>query len=338
MEIALVLRPLAVLSLLFAAFSGQAQALQEKPAIESLEPPRVRTIQQPRELPELAPLTEPNRPQGIQSPGVVLKYAPGTVFYVDATSLALRTGPKRDAILVHYLPKDTRVVAVEDVIASVSERIGSRDGAWIYVQHGEHKGYAFDAFLVAAPPSMQESLDWLCEPGVRVGPITAKTTIEDLRAFFGESNVRDATIPLGEGATERGTVIFAEDDERRLFVRWKYQKISPKSVILEGTRWRTTKGIGIGSRLSELLLANEAPISFAGFGWDYAGFVMSWRGGALESDHTLRDKVTLFLAPEKPYLPADYDALQGDREFSSELPEASRLNLRVSAMTIVLDE
>ena len=150
--------------------------------------------------------------------------------------------------------------------------------------------------------------------------------------------MRDALIPIGEGKTERGTVIFSEDPERRLFVQWKYQKVSPKAVIIEGTRWRTTKGIGIGSRLSEVLRANQAPISFAGFGWDYAGYVMSWRGGALEKDHTLRDDISLFLSPQQPYLPGDFEALQGDREFSSDLPEASKLNLHVSAMTIMLHD
>ncbi len=292
-------------------------------------------LEELEELEELVPLEEPALEPVVTQ--LWLKYPAGTVFYVDASSLALRTGPKRDAILVHYMPRETRVVAMEDVIDSVAETIGSRDGHWIFVRQGEHEGYVFDPFLVKAPPSMLESLDWLCEPGKRVGPITSKTTLEELMSFFGESNVREARIPTGEGKTERGTVIFPQDAEGRLFIQWKYQNVSPLSVIVEGKRWRTTKGIGIGSRLSEIVRANGGPVSFAGFGWDYSGYVMSWRGGALETDHVLREQMSLFLAPEQPYLPADFEAIQGDREFSSELPETEKLNLHVNAMTIMLD-
>lgn len=314
------------------------------PEAESTQGPEVTPPgQSPNELlealeptPLLEPITGEPAPR-LEMPKLWLKYPPGTVFYVDASSLALRTGPKRDAILVHYMPRDSRVVTIEDVIDSVPESVASREGHWIFVRQGEHQGYVFDAFLAQAPPSMLDSLDWLCEPGKRVGPITSKTTVEELMSFFGEGNVREAVIPIGEGKTERGTVIFPEDPERRLFIQWKYHNVSPRSVIVEGTRWRTTKGFGMGSRLSEILRANEGPISFAGFGWEYAGYVMNWRGGALEADHVLRDQISLFLKPEQPYLPADFKAVQGDREFSSDLPEASKLNLHVNAMTIMLD-
>lgn len=296
--------------------------------------------EEPLEELELVPLLEPITAEPVPEPETQklwLKYPPGMVFYVDASSLALRTGPKRNAVLVHYMPRESRIVVLEDVIDSVPETLGSREGHWIYVRQGEHKGYVFDPFLAQAPPSMLESLDWLCEPGKRVGPITSKTTVEELMSFFGESNVQEALIPTGDGKTERGTVVFPEDPEGRLFIQWKYHNVSPSSVIVEGTRWRTTKGFGIGSRLSEILRANGGPISFAGFGWEYAGYVMSWRGGALEADHVLREQISLFLAPEQPYLPADFEAIQGDREFSSEQPETEMLNLHVNAMTIMLD-
>ena len=55
-----------------------------------------------------------------------------------------------------------------------------------------------------------------------------------------------------------------------------------------------------------------------------------------EADHRLRDAISLFLAPEQPYLPADFRALQGDREFSSEQPESEKVNLHGKGMTIML--
>ncbi len=314
----------------------ELEPAEEIGELETLEPP-----DQAKELETLeppGPANELETPESIETPKTWLKYPPGTVLYVNASSLALRKGPRRDATLVHFMPSETRVVAIEDVIDSVPEKVGSREGHWVFMRQGQHEGYVFDAYLVQAPPSMDESLDWLCEPGKRVGPITAKTTLEELMSFFGEANVREARIPLQEGEAERGTVIFSEDPERRLFIRWKYHNVSPSSVIVEGKRWHTTKGFGIGSRLSEIVRANDGPVSFAGFGWDYAGYVMSWRGGTLEADHRLRDDISIFLAPEQPYLPADFQALQGDREFSSEQPEAAKLNLHVNAMTIMLHE
>ena len=327
--------------LIVAAGLAQAQAGDEPeglPEAESLRGAEIAPAEDALEALELAPLLEPIEAEPAPAAERWLKYPAGTVLYVDASSLGLRTGPKRDAILVHYMPNETRVVTMDDVIDSVPETIGSREGHWIFVRQGQHEGYVFDGYLARVRSSMNDSIDWICEPGKRVGPITSKTTLEEMMSFFGESNVGDALIPQGDGKTVRGTVIFSEDPERRLFIEWKYHNVSPSAVIVEGKRWRTTKGFGVGSRLSEIVKANEGPISFAGFGWDYAGYIMSWRGGALEADHRLRDTISLFLAPEQPYLPSDFEALQGDREFSSEQPESTKLNLHVKAMTILLNE
>ncbi len=44
----------------------------------------------------------------------------------------------------------------------------------------------------------------------------------------------------------------------------------------------------------------------------------------------------VYVAPEKPYSASDYEAMQGEKEFSSTMPEAEGLNLKVSGMTIFL--
>lgn len=307
---------------------GQIEPLEEPAGAGELLP-----LEPAEPLPGLEPAQQTPQPQ-VTEP----IYAPGTVLYVDASSLALRSGPKRDAMLVHYMPRNARVEVIEDVMNPVPDKIGSKEGHWVYVRHGNHKGYAFDPYLVPAPPALEETLDWTCVPGKRVGPIDAETTHEDLVAAFGEPNVGDANIPVGDGEYEPGTVIFSDSPDKRVFVQWEIPRQKPHSVIIEGTRWKTTKGIGIGTRLSEILEANDAPISFAGFGWDYAGYVMSWRGGALEQDHILGEDISLFLAPKQPYLPSDFEALQGEREFSSDMPEAGKLNLYVKAMTVYLHE
>ena len=61
---------------------------------------------------------------------------------------------------------------------------------------------------------------------------------------------------------------------------------------------------------------------------------MGW--GVLENTHPLRKSMLVYVAPEKPYSASDYEAMQGEKEFSSTMPEAEGLNLKVSGMTIFL--
>ncbi len=308
-------------AILFVTLTILAQAQPADDVIEPLEVPQSVQVA----APPVAPVEKP-----------AAKFARGTVLYVNATSLALRSGPRRDTTLIHYMPQNTKVTVLDPGEGPVADKIGDKPGQWIQVQHESHTGYAFDAFLIAAPPTLETSLDFTCIPGKSVGPISAKTTYADIVAIFGSANVGDATIPLGEGKSEAGTVIFADSPDKRLFIQWATPKQKPHSIIIEGTRWKTAAGIGIGTPLSEIVKANEGPFTFAGFGWDYAGYVISWKNGRLESDHALGEGVSLFLAPAPPYLPADFDSVQGDKEFSSDLPQAGKLNLRVKAITIQL--
>lgn len=280
------------------------------------------------------PATSPAEP----APPAANTFPPGTTLFVNASSLALRSEPRRDSTLIHYMPRDAKVYVVKGDIDPVPDRIGDTDGHWIYVQHTTHYGWTFDAFLAGAPPTLEENLDWACVPGKRVGPITATTTFEELVSTFGQTNVGEAKIPVADGKFEAGAVVFPESPEKRLFIQWAYPNKSVHSVIVEGSRWKTPAGIGIRTRLADIVQANGGPFSFAGFEWDYSGYIMSWKGGLLERDHVLGDTLFIYLAPQPPYLPSDYDALRGDKEFSSDMPEAGKLNLSVRAMTVLLRE
>ncbi len=263
-------------------------------------------------------------------------FAPGTEAFVEATSLALRAAPGRDGTLIHYMPHDARVRVVQGDMAPVADNVGGEQGYWVYVQHASNYGWTFDKFLSAVPTALDENLDWVAVPGARVGPIKVDTTIEQLKSIFGQANVGEAKIPVEEGRFETGTVVFADSPERRLFIQWAYPNKRIHSVIVEGSRWKTPAGIGIGTRLSDMVRANGAPVAFAGFEWQYSGYIMSWNGGLLDRDHRLGEGIYIYLAPRPPYLPSDYDALRGDKEFSSEMPEANKLNISVRAMTILM--
>lgn len=315
----------AVCALLLATFITTTTATAQ---LEPLEPTET-----------LEPLTaQPDTPSRLLQSKAKANFVPGTRLYVNATSLALRNAPRVDANLIHYIQKDELITALDDGAEPVALEIGGKKGQWLYVQHGQHKGYVFDAYLKPEPASLSESIDFICIPGQRVGPITAETTLEDLQNELGEVNFSMARIPIGEGEFEEGTAIFPGDKQKQVIVQWAVPNVKPKAVIIAGTQWRTQSGIGIGVPLSTLVQINQAPVSFAGFGWDYAGFVTSWRGGKLESTDTLRTKLLAYLAPTQPYLPTDFEALSGDSEFSSSTPEAQKLNLKVSSMTVMISE
>ena len=264
------------------------------------------------------------------------RYEPGTELFVTASSLAFRKGPRRDAMLFRYLKRNTKVVTLYDVLDPVLFSVDGLHGEWVYVQEGNHKGYLFNGYLASVPPSLEILMDWKCVPGERVGPISYETPYTLLEAIFGKANLSEDKFPLGEGEYEPGTAVYPGDPEKMLLIQWEVYHEVPQAVLILGSKWKTPGGIALGTRLSTLVSMNGGPVSFAGFAWDYEGFVMSWRGGALEEDHPLRSGITLNLTPQKPYLLSDYEQVKGDNEFSSDHEATSKLNLEVGSMTVMI--
>ena len=185
---------------------------------------------------------------------------------------------------------------------------------------------------------------WTIAPDGKSGSITEKTTEADLRAMYGEPNVRDDKIDLGEGAFESGTVLFPEDPMKRIELLWTDAegKRFPKSVFVGGIAngafidksvWHTTFGITLGTTLFDLERINRKPFRLAGFGWDYSGTVLSWDGGALEAIFGSggSKKVFVRLTNAEP-APPEYRAVLGDRNFSSGHPAMQKINPHVYQM------
>jgi hypothetical protein len=314
---------------------GQIQALEPQDSLPALEPVEPQEIQAPKAPDTPAPIAATAEPLNLSNP----QFVPGTYAYVNATSLALRTGPEKSAALIHYIEKDAVVTVLTDVITPVPLTIGDKSGFWIYIQHNDHKGYVFDAFLATAPPNLKDTLDVVCVPGQKVGAITSQTTYKDLARLVGEVNLAMARIPLAEkGKYEEATAVFPGDKHKELIIQWDVLRVSPKAVIVHGSNWKTESGIGVGARVEDFIVKNTAPLNFLGFGHEYAGYVTSWGGGTLETTHPLRKSILLYLEPDKPYTEDDFKAVQGEGEFSSAMDEAKALNLKVSSMTILLNK
>jgi hypothetical protein len=86
-------------------------------------------------------------------------------------------------------------------------------------------------------------------------------------------------IELGEGETERGTVLFPDDPTRRLEIVWKdpERKRRPKPIQISSGKslWQTIRGISLGTTLQEQ--RNGRGFLLAGFAWDYSGTLQDWR-------------------------------------------------------------
>lgn len=266
-------------------------------------------------------------------------YTPGMKLYVNASGLAFRRGPSLETERIHYITHGDEVTVLEDNRVPVTFEAEGIKGHWLFVQHGAFKGYVFDGFLSPEPPPLDSRIDWTFVPGARVGPITAKTDYEALVTIFGAEHVVDAPVELGEGETEPGTAIIIGQSEAFTTIQWTVYREQPKAVHIRGANspWKSLDGIGIGTPLATLEKLNGKPIDFAGFGWDYAGTVTGWNGGALERSYAVRSRFSCALAPTEPYPRDEFDAFLGDSIFSSDLAAVDRLNLRIVQMVVHLE-
>jgi hypothetical protein len=154
----------------------------------------------------------------------------------------------------------------------------------------------------------------------------------DLQMGYGAQNVRRADIPIGEGETLPGSVIFPDDSTRRLEVLWhdRANHRYPAYAILRGEKslWQLPHTVTLGTTLHELEEWNGRPFLLAGFGWDYAGVVLSWNGGALDS--LLGQDTKLYLTPPSSERPDSlYAQAMGDRPFSSSSHPMRAMNPKV---------
>ena len=140
--------------------------------------------------------------------------------------------------------------------------------------------------------------DWLMVPGVRIGPVTARSTEAELKAIFGSDEVTRDSVFWFEGDYRPATVLFSGDSIHRLSIVWKDEEkwSNPERIELEGghSMWHTAEGISLGTRLEELESLNGRPFRITSADHDYAGLAWSWENGALA---TKLKYIELWLGP-----------------------------------------
>lgn len=198
------------------------------------------------------------------------------------------------------------------------------------------------------------ALDRVIVPGERVGKISWNTDEASLIALFGRENVLATDIDTGEGDSEPGTVIFPGDDSQRLSILWEdnAHRLHPRSVEIYGTasRWKTDKGITLGTNLKELERLNTMPFRLSGFGHDGSGTVFHCGQGVLKElgfPHPVGNGIDSFgrkmWISLNPYgnraadpTGALYKSVSGDSFFASDNPAMQALNPVVDHLTILL--
>jgi hypothetical protein len=190
--------------------------------------------------------------------------------------------------------------------------------------------------ITAEAPADTAGAEWRIVPGRSTSAVTVETSEADLRRRYGAGSVESTRIQIGEGETMAGTVIYPGDSLRRAEIIWQdsLNRRPPARVILRGSqsRWQVNHGISLGTSLEELERLNGRPFTLAGFGWDYAGVVTDWNGGALDSALA---GVKLYLDPgPAQYESAPYSQVLGDRDYSSALPAMRQLNPRVTQIFV----
>jgi hypothetical protein len=139
-----------------------------------------------------------------------------------------------------------------------------------------------------------EGLDpWLLNPGKYAGPITARTSIEDLKNFYGSSNI--INIPEGDERHEceellSCTVIFPKDPSKRIEVYWQDsdRRENPSSVRVVApsgwtTDWHLPSGISTGTTLEIIEKLNGRPFDISGYFCDAGGVISDWQYGQLSN-------------------------------------------------------
>ncbi|MBI4408835.1 MAG: hypothetical protein HY561_03945, partial [Gemmatimonadetes bacterium] len=127
----------------------------------------------------------------------------------------------------------------------------------------------------------------LIVPGVRVGPITATTSEDELRRLTG-GDLTDADVPASDGSPVPGTALYPDNPLARILIQWADpdQRTRPECVILgrQASLWHTARGVRLGTTLDELVRLNGGSILVAFDPSAGRGSVHSWERGRLEED------------------------------------------------------
>lgn len=177
--------------------------------------------------------------------------------------------------------------------------------------------------------------DYTVVPGRRVGQVTSSTSRQQLAAIYGEANLQDTEVHVGEGFMEPGTIVSLGNQPQFAVVWLDDSRSRPLMARDFSPNWKTPEGLGVGTPYATLQ-QTLGPFQLYGFGWDYGGTI-SLEGSQLDQYYGL---LLLRLDPSETAMENHPEALQatmGDRLISSTDPNLAQLDIHVSGMVVYLN-
>ncbi len=181
-----------------------------------------------------------------------------------------------------------------------------------------------------AVPAVAQELEVV--PGVRLGALKRDGGEADLIAAYGTRVVRPVDVDLGDGERAAGTLLFPDDERRRVEIVWRdgagRRVLAQATLRGAATSWRLPGGLTLGLPLEQVERLNGGPFQVAGFAWDGGGIVLTWQGGRL-AEALGEGVLVFFAADESAQQRPEFLEVQGDRPFASD-----RAALRALAPTV----
>ncbi len=175
-------------------------------------------------------------------------------------------------------------------------------------------------------------------PALRIvdcrGPFVRDSSHARLVAAFGARNVRYQKVHGAEGEKLWASVLHPGDAKARLEFIWDDGRRRPSMRIENVSTWRSANGIHIGMTLAEVERINGGPFGLTGFGWDYGGHVLDWRGGALSRPLPGGCQVAIDFYPADDAPRASFDKVTGEDTFASDNPDMRATRAIVGALVI----
>ncbi len=153
--------------------------------------------------------------------------------------------------------------------------------------------------------------------------------------------------PEGDGEI-KPTVIFAKDPARRIEVFWLDDEKRTGLSSVDVSRafdpetyepakvqpaWAGPFGLKIGLPIAEVTKANGKAFDLSGFGWDYGGYAVEWKDGALakpEGGCLVQARFDIEYVEGREIPPE----ILGDTTLSSDLPALTQAGAKVVSFGI----
>jgi hypothetical protein len=159
---------------------------------------------------------------------------------------------------------------------------------------------------------------------------------------FGKDNVIRGKLDGAEGETVSGTIVYPKDPARRLEISWwdtgrrrglAEITVKDKSEWLVRTPGAARSTIGLRASLDEVEAANEKSFQLNGFGWDYGGYGMGWKGGRLDRMPG-GCSVSARFNPDPKVKGKALDKVSGETEFGSSDPAVRAVKPFLSSIAL----